>query len=258
MTKMKTIGILLATGLLSVNAMAQDAMATKEGGFKWGVTAGVSLNQQLDDYEGETTYNQGKVGFYGGLQGDWMLNKNWSIQPALIYTMKGGQQERNFSYMGNEGLEHHVQVKNKNTLNYVQIPVNIVYKIHVGESGSIIVGVGGYASTLLAADAKYKVKNEINGNAIDAQSDEQHRKISLGNKTTDELKRFDSGLTGVLGFELSSGLVAKAGIDVGLMNIVNSDDVSNYVPSLPSTVNNSKASLKNIGYSLGVSYMFNK
>jgi hypothetical protein len=165
---MKTIGILLASGLLSVNAMAQDAMKpTKEGGFSWGVTAGASLNQQLDNYSGETTYNQGKVGFYGGLQGDWMLNKNWSIQPGLIYTMKGGQQERNFSYMGTEGLTHDVQVKFKNTLNYVQIPLNVVYKIHVGESGAIIVGVGGYAATLLAADAKYTVKNEINGNAID-------------------------------------------------------------------------------------------
>lgn len=255
---MKTIGILLATGLISVNAMAQDAMVTKESGFKWGVTAGASLNQQLDNYEGETTYNQGKVGFYGGLQGDWMLNKNWSIQPALIYTMKGGQQERNFSYMGNEGLMHDVQVKNKNTLNYIQLPLNIVYKIPVGESGSVIVGVGGYASALLFADAKYKAKNEINGNAVEAQSEEKHRKITIGNETTDELKRFDSGLTGLLGFELSNGLVAKAGIDVGLMNIVNSDDVSNYVPSLPSTVNNSKASLKNIGYSVGVSYMFNK
>ncbi len=238
--------------------MAQDAKATKESGFKWGVTAGVSLNQQLDDYEGETTYNQGKVGFYGGLQGDWMLNKNWSIQPALIYTMKGGQQERNFSYMGNEGLEHHVQVKNKNTLNYVQIPLNVVYKIHVGESGSIIVGVGGYASALLFADAKYTVKNEINGNAIALQSDETHKKLTIGNDATDDLKRFDAGLTGVLGFELASGFTAKAGIDMGLMNIVQSDNVANYEPSLPSTVNNSNPSLKNIGYSVGVSYMFNR
>ncbi|RYE23293.1 MAG: PorT family protein, partial [Sphingobacteriales bacterium] len=240
-----------------VGAMAQSEMtAKKDMGFKWGVTAGASLNQQLDQYSGETTYNQGKVGFYGGFQGDWMLNKNWSIQPGLIYTMKGGQQERNFSYTGDEGLLHEVQVKNKNTLSYVQIPVDVVYKIHVGESGAILVGVGGYGSTLIGADSKYTVKNEINGNAIEAQSDEQHRKISLGNKKTDELKRFDAGLTGVLGFELSNGLVAKAGIDLGLMNIVNSDNVNGYVTSLPSTVNNANASLKNIGYTVGVSYMF--
>ena len=256
--KMKTIGIFLATGLFSINAFAQSATTPAQSGFKWGLTAGVSLNQQLDNYEGETTYNQGKVGFYGGLQGDWMINKNWSIQPGLIYTMKGGQQERNFSYTDVEGTFHEVQIKNKNTLSYVQLPVNIVYKIPVGESGSVIVGVGGYAGALFAANGKYTVKNEVNGNAVESQSEERTRKLEIGNEPGDDLNRFDAGLTGILGFELASGLVAKAGIDLGLVNIVQNDDVSKYEASLPSTVNNSNPSLKNIGYSVGVSYMFNR
>src|SRR5438552_894220 len=120
---MKKICIMASLALLTViNANAQARL---------GLIGGVNINNQLDHYQGETVSNQLKTGFHAGLLSEFCLGKNWTIQPGLIYILKGGLQQRSAEFMGTDGM-HDVKIKDKLSLHYIELPVNLIYRFHMG------------------------------------------------------------------------------------------------------------------------------
>src|SRR4051812_6198954 len=91
---MKKVLMIISGMLLTAGANAQ---------MSWGLQGGVNLNNQLDHYQGETISNQLKVGVQAGAIMDWPLCAHWSIQDGLLYSLKGGQQDRQFTYLGADG-----------------------------------------------------------------------------------------------------------------------------------------------------------
>lgn len=218
-----------------------------------GILGGVTLNNQRDHYHGETISNELKTGYFGGLIYDISLSKHWSIQPGVMYALKGGQNGRHLGYVENDNL-HDVKLKNKNSLHYIEVPLNFVYRM--GTCNRFFIGAGGYAATLVSAYSDSKMTDQVNG--VDHAEVKERNHIPVGEKSTDNLSRFDFGLTGIVGYEFSNGLFLRAGVDAGLYDIITNDNVSSYQSTLPPTVNNTDATSKNMSYNFGVGYMFGR
>jgi len=243
---MKKIGLLLASAFVAFGAQAQ-----------WGLFGGVNFNHQIDHYQGPSTTNQIKVGAAAGVQYDISLNKNWSIMPALEYSLKGGEQQRTYQYYAADGI-HQIQLKDKNSLHYVELPVDVVYKINMANGSKVFIGVGGYASVLLSAYSNYKYKNEVGGgdNPLADVTASGTRTLHIGDKDGDDVHRFDFGLNGMLGYQMANGWFVRGGVDVGVFNIIRTDNIGAYQSTLPSTVTSTDPTSKNLTYNLSIGYNF--
>lgn len=238
---MKKISLIFASVFMAAGSYAQGI----------GVLGGVTLNNQRDHYHGETVSNQLKTGYFGEVVFDIGLGKHWSVQPGIAYMLKGGQQERHLAYVANDNL-HEVKLKNKNSLHYIEVPLNLVYKM--GSCNQFFIGAGGYAATLVSAYSDSKMTDKVDGQDMGETKERNH--IRVGEKTGDDLSRFDFGLTGIIGYEFSNGIFLRGGVDAGLYDIIRNDNVTSYQSTLPPTVSNTDATSKNISYNFGIGYMF--
>lgn len=182
--------------------------------MKVGVEGGINLNNLADHYENETTSNQIKTGFHAGVVADFGLGNHFSVSPGLRYSMKGGQEERNYN-ITNAAVEE----KNKLSYHYVEVPVNLIYKTGMEGSGRFMIGVGPYVAYMVNAQNKYKTTTEsiIDGQAV-TTVDAGGRELKIGNDEDDEIKGFDYGGQAFIGYQLPMGVFVKGGSQVGFAN----------------------------------------
>lgn len=182
---MKTkVSILLAMLLITSGAFAQFT--------RYGIKAGVNFsNMTIDDSDDSSL----KTGFHAGVFGRMGISEQFSLQPELLYTTKG--LTNTYDNVLAEG-------EAKFNLNYIEIPVNLVY--HLAEDFSF--QLGPYISYL--ANANVSTDNSV----LDFFEIDTNDNIDR-----DNFKSFDFGLTGgldfsldpvVLGFKYNLGLVKVA------------------------------------------------
>lgn len=164
--------VLLSLGLLvgiSCGAQAQS--------IKYGVKAGASLtNITGEDSDGLTN----KFGFHGGLVANFGLNDMISIQPEVLYSMKGAKED------GGNG---------KFNLGYIDVPVLV--KVATGETG-LFFEAGPQVGFLTSA------KVEDSGVSMDAK---------------DYLKSVDFGYAAGIGFQAASGPMVGLRYNGGFTNL---------------------------------------
>ncbi|AMJ67617.1 hypothetical protein AXW84_20995 [Hymenobacter sp. PAMC 26628] len=100
---------ILFTVLLAVTAAAAHAQSPS-----FGIKAGASLTNVV----GSSTMGfdiKNKLGFHGGFIANLPINDVFSIQPELLYSMKG--------YKINEDDGFGAMLERKQTLDYIDIPV---------------------------------------------------------------------------------------------------------------------------------------
>lgn len=152
--------------------------------------------------------NKTRVGFYIGGIVDIHITDYLSVQPGLNFSMKPGRIEFDNSSMGN----------GSSTINpfYIELPVNIVGKYKLG-SGTLFANAGPYVAYGVAG----KVKNETTYIGIKL---EDNRNIKWGSdEMEDDIKPFDFGVNGGLGYQLKNGLFFNIGYQRGLTNMSVSD-----------------------------------
>jgi len=157
-----------------------------------------AYNGTNSGYSGITTFN-------AGVFVDFKIG-NFSLQPALNYTGKGGSYNEILYYfypdlypgpaISNEpGTE-----KVKEQLYYLQLPVNIVYHIPV-VIGNIYFGAGPYVAQGLSGKTTYTEGSTFGNSA-------------------DDVKATQFGADAIIGFKLRNGLLINANYDLGLTNDV--------------------------------------
>lgn len=248
------------TMMIMANAAnAQDAMTPMNSGtgLRFGLEAGAQVNNMLNHYQGETVSNQLKVGFHGGAVMDIGISEHFSIQPALRYSLKGGQVERSFDYMEGATMNH-VETKQKVNLHYIELPINAIYKFGSNDGGgNFFVGAGGYVAALAGAQNKYKTELEqtIGENTEESKYDNKG-KLNIGNRPgQDHVRRWDYGVQGLVGYQLPNGWYVKGTGQFGLNNILPGGSALSGDAVVP-RYNNSAASAKNISYLVSIGYMF--
>jgi hypothetical protein len=182
---MKKLLLSIALVAASIGVFAQSAKLGLKGGLNF-----AKLNASYGGISGST---QSLTSFSAGAFIDLKLGA-LSVQPALLYTGKGGTD--------GDG--------NKINLYYVQVPVNLVYHVPV-VVGNIYFGGGPYVAYGISGTGK-----DASGTSTD---------VTFGDGE-DNIKRNDFGLNGIAGFQFTSGFLVGINYDLGLSNILNTNEVS--------------------------------
>lgn len=172
----KVIGITLLS-VVTIRAFSQEQQTNYENKMtpKIGIKGGVNLtNLRTPDVDDRNMKVGGNFGVYAKLP----VTSGFSIQPEVLYSMKGAQLNYNNAIQGSGKLKYN--------LNYVEVPLLAVFNL--GKNFNI--HAGPYVSYLASAKVK------------DVNSDGDVNHTTELNK--DNFKTFDYGLAGGIGFDVSN------------------------------------------------------
>lgn len=183
-----------------------------------GVNAGVNFFNQTIKADGEKNDDvKIKTGFQIGVDYEIGIAPDFYFAPGLMFATKGGKIQ--------EG-----EITLKWGLNYLEVPLNLVYKPVLG-TGNLIVNFGPYLGYGIGGKAKLEFGDE------DLEED-----INFGSGEDDDLKPFDMGANIGFGYQLGMGLSFKLNAQLGLINILPEGDSDNLI--------------KNNGFAFSVGYRF--
>jgi hypothetical protein len=188
--------------------------------------------------------NDPKVGVFGGFLAEIPFGEKIAFRPELNFIQKGSKS--GFSLAGFGSPE------SKITLNYLELPLNVVYKLQAG-SGNFFFGLGPALAFGLSGKEKRTDPNDptdpdTNG-TFDVKFDGK-KSDDINNGNGDNYfhaKRVDVGLNILAGYKLPMGVFFRVAYTHGFMNI--DADKDNAAPA-------DQSSYKNRGVSIGIGYMF--
>lgn len=151
---------------------------------RFGFTAGFTMANMMDKNGDVKVNGDFKFGPTIGLVLDVPMEKNGSFQPALNFVQKGTKN------LTTTGLN---TTKTTTRLSYIEIPLNIIFKIR-SSKGYFRIG-GGPA---VALGLSGKTTTETNSVITE-------KKVQFGTNTTDDLKGADFGLNAIVGYEFTCG-----------------------------------------------------
>jgi hypothetical protein len=218
---MKTVILLAAIGLFSIQANAQS-MTRNATGTTFGLRAGVNF-QTLNgkDATGINLNNNINTGFHAGLNAEMPVGTGFYLQPGVLYSRKGAEFQ--------SGSRDEVK------LNYIEVPVNFVYKPLVG-MGNMVLGFGPY------------VAYAINGNVEQGGST---RNIDFdaaynANDVATQFRKFDAGGNFLAGYEFANRMSLQLNAQLGLVNV--NKEHPNHADD--------QTRWRNTGFGLSVGYRF--
>jgi hypothetical protein len=198
MKKIITIAVIASSFLTAASAQKTT----------FGFNGGVTMSSYKTKSDGETFTSKLRTGFSLGFVTDIPLSKSVSLQPALQYTQKGGVET---------GTQDYQDYKQTTTLNYLEIPVNLIYKtnsantkFYIGAGPSIAFGINGlteYESGDLTSTTNVK----------------------FGNGEDDDVKGLDLGANILAGLMFKSGVSISMNYNIGLSNLVIGGNKDNYL-----------------------------
>ncbi len=201
MTK-KIVLSCMAIGL-SVAAMAQVRVGVKGG---WNIANVTNTNS------GGVDNSRALNSFHVGAIADFPLSEIISIQPGVFYTGKGTKIE-------DGEPDDAVYFKTTTNPRYIEIPVNFVGKIPVGQDTRLFLGVGPYAAFGVAGKNKYETTIAgVHSSGEDDIKWDDDTPLNSGdpNQGYDKYKRFDYGGNLLAGVEFGNFLLsAQYGMGFG-------------------------------------------
>jgi hypothetical protein len=163
----------------------------------FGISAGITSALISASADGVTENSDAKIGFIGGVTASTAIAKRWIFRPELNFTQKGGT--INFDQEG---------VKVNTTLNYIELPLNVVYspkgKFFFGAGPSFAYGISG----------NYKATGTTSGSGS----------IKFGSSDDADFKPFDFGVNLLVGWQLNSGVFFTINYNAGISNISTTSD----------------------------------
>lgn len=201
MTK-KIVLSLMAVGL-SAAAMAQ---------VRVGIKGGLNVANITNTNSGNVDDSKSLTSFHIGAIADLPLSEVISFQPGVFYTGKGSKLER-----GDENSTTYF--RSETNPRYIEIPLNFVGKIPLGEQTKIFLGVGPYAAFGVGGQNKYTFRTpitETSGEADIKWDDDTPFNDDDPNQGYDKYKRFDYGGNILAGVEFGNFLLsAQYGLGLG-------------------------------------------
>lgn len=155
------------------------------------VKAGLNLANVTVDKNGSVDDAKGIASFHAGLQADLPITKFFAIQPGLFFTGKGAKVENSIFTATTRPY-------------YIELPVNAVIKVPLGEQANFFVGAGPYVAMGVGG------KNNISGSIAGVNfSRTENIKFSDDDPFTGNeegsgygvMRRFDYGVNGTAGIE---------------------------------------------------------
>jgi len=175
-----------------------------------------------------------RFSFKAGVSAEITLGESISLIPQLNYVNKGGKlKEKQVFEL--EGIEYEVSVNGRFKLNYLELPVNVVY-----HTGNLSIGAGPSLSYGLSGKSKFTVGEddevEMGSGKVVFDGDEDANDLDM------HLKALELGANFYAAWKFNNGIFIQANYNLGLSNI--------------SPIEDSK--YKNNYFGLGVGYYFNR
>ena len=188
---MKKIFLMVAVMIAAVSAsFAQD--------FTFGARVGMNVANIGGDPKPEM---DAKLGFKAGIVADFPLADNIYLEPGLYFSPKGAKKE--YSVLG-------VTSKTYCNLNYVEIPINGVYKFEVNSNFAVRGHVGPYFGFGILGKTKTKVDGKVDKESKVSNFKDGHNKYDAPHN---DYSKFDFGLNFGAGIEFS---VCYLGVQYGM------------------------------------------
>jgi Outer membrane protein beta-barrel domain len=186
---------------------------------RYGITAGASIysinGNAADNLKQALSFTNGLVttgpvtGFYAGGYASIPVNSNISIEPGIYYTAKGYALTGNYTLKGIDILSADAVAKLH--ASYIEIPVLIK-----GNFNGFQIFAGPQVSYLTNA--------AVNINAGIAGFNLLHTKMNV----TNQMNRWDVGITGGVGYQFSNGLRITGAYERGLSKVDAGQNVKSY------------------------------
>lgn len=234
---MKKLLLTAALGTLAVGANAQ---------LRFGAEVGAHLANQNVSFSslfgGVANINTSpNLGLRGGLVAQFGILDHLSIQPAILFTMKGTRLELDDDYSDGT-FRYQSESQSKINLNYIEIPLNIQYSL--GDNGNgFFIGAGpyfGYAFAGKAVDQYSATVTLLATGATETIEEEDEYDVEFGDGLNDMYKNLDIGIGVNAGYMLPMGAFVRVYGQYGLSQVL-----SNAI----------FAEAKNYGFGLSVGYM---
>ncbi|MEL7589574.1 MAG: porin family protein [Prolixibacteraceae bacterium] len=203
-------------------AVAQDRPS-------FGILGGMNFqNLNGKAANGDKLENDMQLGFHGGVNVQIPVAPEFYFQPGLMYTTKGAK--------NSEG-----SLTSKIKLNYIEMPLNFVYKAPLG-NGFFMLGFGPYLAYAVSGNVETK------GGSVTLDQDiEFTNEVKSGDPLlTPYYKAFDAGAGIFAGYESAGGLFLQLNTQLGLLNIN---------PEYEGMTDDDSA-VKNTGFGLSLGYRF--
>lgn len=159
-----------------------------------GITAGATFASYKATIESVSVTSKTHVGFTAGLTLSAPIGKSFSFRPELNFVQKGGDYKE-------EGYSE------KTTLNYIELPLNIVYNARTSK-GMFFIGAGPSLNMGLSGKDKWSDESESGKDDI-----------KFGSSDNDDLKTFELGANILAGYQFASGFFVAANYSAALNNI---------------------------------------
>jgi len=230
---MKNHIIIVAAALaMSLNTSAQTTTST-DSKARFGIYGGVNFqNINGKDANGNKLENSLVTKFHVGISEEIPLAPDFKFQVGAQYIGKGAKGD--FIYNVNN---KDVLITREISMNYIEVPLNLVYKPLVG-SGRFILGFGPYVGYSFGGKAKFT------GTLAPADRNINYTKTAPINETNNfaNYKPLDVGGNFFFGYELRNGINFVFNSSLGLINI--------------NSQTNNKLAEKNTGFGLSIGYRF--
>ena len=213
------------------------SMAFVQAQVNFGVRAGLNMSNMKTSVLGLSLDTKMKPGIQLGVVGELSLLDIIAIQPGIIFSQQGFKID---DFLGSK-------ISATETLNYIQVPVNVMYKVNLGVA-KLLLQAGPYLGYGLSG----KTKAWLDGKKIEGEDFKEmfgDEKIKFGSGDEDDYKALDFGLGFGAGVQFSSFQVC-IGYNAGLMN---------FAPEIPTESGiDLKPKAKNNNIALTVTYLFGK
>lgn len=201
---------LLAFSLIAATFIS-NAQNDKRNPITFGLAGGSNLAYlQVSSPHSEEVYSDAQNPFSAGLNADFKINDYFSIRPGIFYSGKGGTM--NAVYSDSKG--NNTSVYDVYKLHYLEVPLNFIGHLPVGQGANIFLGAGPYFAWGLGGTNNQKLFN----------NDPVTYQISYGKNG--DFKSTDFGATSVLGFQGAKGWAIGANLDYGFTNILQNNNTA--------------------------------
>lgn len=168
----------------------------------YGIQAGANFSSMTSRIQGSKYTSNILAGVAAGVFAKLPLAAELAFRPALMYEGKGGSDQEVQGY------------RLKTRLNYLTLPLDLLYQAPIAAGGLWTVGVGPYLG--------YGLSGKRSGGSPTAPNSGDPFKTGQGS-----LKRFDFGGNVQLGYKSPSGFQVGLSTELGILNIAKGGDSKN-------------------------------
>lgn len=224
--------------LFLASFLAISGITKAQLGVRAGFNAYSLISKDRNDNE---LYDNPRLnpGFHVGVTYDYLIGKDFYVQPAVLFSTKGYRVKR---------VEDYSSVESYMTPYYVEVPVNLLYAPRLGK-GRLLLGAGPYIAYGISGRGQSFIKTVENGEIKRADQKADLQFLDDLNDRTDGKfvygKALDYGIQVLEGYEFNERLSFQVNAQLGLANLHPSDNGIK-----------SANKLKNFGLGISVGYIF--